>query len=865
MSHIRFRIEYATVWGESLWVNYHIGDGTANLLLLSTDDGHTWWGEIDAPAYTEVRYTYCVKDGECRTVRSLREGAFRVNAGPGDRICMYDRWIERDLPAEMLHSAFTDCVYGGVASTPVSAETSASPYLLKLHAVPPPAGCRWAVCGTGERLGAWRPDAVKPLRRTATYEWSLPLTEEDFISGAQYKYVLVREGESRPVLLWEDGENRRIESIPLYVEEGAVVNDDMPRLDLPGWRGAGVVIPVFSLRSKGSQGIGDFGDLRNFVLWAASVGFRAVQLLPINDTTSSASWHDSYPYNGISVFALHPLYLDMREWRELPIYEAYAEKAEKLNAKAVLDYEGVLHLKMDFLSELYVLNGKAVMARTDYMDFFAENRAWLMPYARYSFEKVQQLHYVHADSVDFFCYVQYLLHRQMQAAHDEARANGVILKGDIPIGVSRDSVPAKVDRHLFHFDGQAGAPPDAFARHGQNWGFPTYNWEEMARDNYAWWRKRLAHMGNYFDAYRIDHVLGFFRIWEVPAVQTYGILGHFRPALPLSEGEIRAFGFASGVSYYAVARITPERMAELKAELHEEDLSFYFTAANDGTYELKGTYATQRKILEKVPEGALRDALMDIVCEVLFLPDPDGSGYHPRIGAQDTHIFKTLTNSDRDAFNRLHDDFFYVRHNAFWAQKAMEKLPVIVNASQGTGEHSMLPCAEDLGMVPASVKGVLDELHVLSLEIQRMPKEYGVRFGNLQHNPYRSVATIATHDMPPFRLWWHENREQTQAFWAEVLGGEGEAPADATPEVCEQVVKMHLDSPSMLCLNALQDYLAIDGTLRRERYEEEQINVPANPFHYWQYRMHLNIEDLSGATAFNEKLRGLVASSGRRV
>lgn len=175
----------------------------------------------------------------------------------------------------------------------------------------------------------------------------------------------------------------------------------------------------------------------------------------------------------------------------------------------------------------------------------------------------------------------------------------------------------------------------------------------------------------------------------------------------------------------------------------------------------------------------------------------------------------------------------------------------------------MLPCAEDLGMVPASVKGVLEKLNILSLEIQRMPKTWGTRFADLKQNPYLSVATIATHDMPPLRLWWRESREQTQAFWSEALHHLGEAPVEATPEVCEEVVAAHLSCPSMLCLLAFQDYVAISPSLCSNSPEREQINVPANPNQYWRYRMHISIERLIQSTDFNEKLRGLIKMSGR--
>ena len=471
----------------------------------------------------------------------------------------------------------------------------------------------------------------------------------------------------------------------------------------------------------------------------------------------------------------------------------------------------------------------------------------------------------------FYTYVQYLLHEQMTRVHAEARKVGVVLKGDIPIGISRDSVPAWVDGRLFHFDGQAGAPPDDFAVHGQNWGFPTYNWDEMAKDHYQWWRNRLQHMQHYFDAYRIDHVLGFFRIWEVPSHQVYGLLGHFRPALPFSESEIRAWGFTADVKRYCVPRVSKERMAELVKQSGDADFQTkHFTLSAHGDYELNPEYRAQVKAW-LMPESPARSLLLDAACEVLFVPDPDRKGYyHPRVGAQQTDAFAHLSAQDQAVFAHLHEDFFYHRNNQYWADEAMKKIPVVTQSHDAENlsvmlrpvpSQGMLPCAEDLGMVPASVKGVLNRLNILSLEIQRMPKEMGVRFGNVANNPYLSVATIATHDMAPLRLWWTENREQTQTFWRDALHHPGEAPQEATPAVCREIVESHLQSPSMFCLLALQDWLAISPELRSTHPEQEQINVPANPNQYWQYRMHLTLEALSKREAFNHQLKELIRKS----
>lgn len=876
MAHIRFNIQYKTNWGEILCLDYKIKEGEVSTLAFHTTDGYDWWAEMEIPAAVgTLVYGYCIMDNQGNRIRRESGLDRSITFGFRSHLLLCDRWELEDRSAVLSRSAFTDCIYRRKGGAAAQMELLSASYLLLMRAVPPMEGWRWGITGSSESLGCWDAKKVKFLQRTDVYEWGLILSSTDFIEGLEYKYVLINENNPDEVI-WEEGENRKIRPYGLEKNESAIQTDNTPLVHLQPWRGAGVVIPVFSLRSKGSFGVGDFGDLKRFIAWAADVGLKAVQLLPINDTTATYSWRDSYPYNGISVFALHPIYLDLREWEHLDLYQAFVAQGYELNALPALDYTQVIQGKMAFLRAFYKEYGDTVMKHPGYQQYVYENQHWLDDYARFSVLRdlnqsanfqdwtitADQVGDVLEEKADFYRLVQYLLHRQMSAVHEYARQVGVILKGDIPIGVNRDSVPAWVNGELFHFDGQAGAPPDAFAVNGQNWGFPTYNWEKMSEDGYQWWRARLAHMGKYFDAYRIDHVLGFFRIWEIPSEQIYGILGRFNPALPYSIEELHSFGFTADVERYTRAFVYTPYLKQLEQKPACAGIRLYFQEVSSGVWELRPEYATQRALCAAVPEGPCRDALLDVVSQVLFIRDgKDVHRFHPRIGGRDTLAYQTLSDEHKRAFDALHDHFFYVRHNEFWADEAMKKIPAVIN--YGEEEHSMLPCAEDLGMVPASVKGVLDHLHILSLEIQRMPKVFGLRFAQLQQNPYLSVATIATHDMPPLRLWWRENQEQTQAFWHDVLGRAGEAPAEAEAEVCEQVVAMHLESPSMLCLLALQDWLAIDATLRNPHPENEQINVPSNPNQYWQYRMHLTLEDLVQATSFNEKLRALVARSGR--
>jgi 4-alpha-glucanotransferase len=461
--------------------------------------------------------------------------------------------------------------------------------------------------------------------------------------------------------------------------------------------------------------------------------------------------------------------------------------------------------KMDYLKELFEQEWKHVKATKAYKQFYDDNRQWLVPYAEFcvnrdkygtadfnQWPKEAKAQKPKANSQqDFWCYVQFNLDQQMHAAHEYARRHRVILKGDIPIGISRDGVEAWVEPKYFNLNGQAGAPPDPFSADGQNWGFPTYNWDEMLKDGCQWWVRRFRKMAQFFDAYRIDHVLGFFRIWEIPMPAKSGLEGQFVPALGLSRAEIEGYGIYG----------------------HDD----------------------------------------------LFLVDHKRSDrWHPRIAVQYQEPYQRLNDGEKYNFNRLYNDYFYRRNNQFWYQEAMKKLPRLTQATR------MLCCAEDLGMVPDCVPWVMNELRILSLEIQSMPKDDKVRFGHLSRNPYRSVCTISTHDMPTLRQWWDEDEERTQDYYNTMLYRGGAAPHPLPGWLARDIVSRHLTSPSMLCLLSLQDWLSIDERLRLPDQNAERINIPANPRHYWRYRMHITLEQLLKEDDFNNEIKTLITQSGRK-
>lgn len=890
---IFFHIEYRTDWGESV----NLCGIKPEPIVMTTADGVHWTAEVDLPAPKNnepIRYRYQIARGHS-VAREEWHGTERMLTTEGNEakhVIVHDRW--RDTPEWLpFHSsAFTEVWLRHDTDTPAPIGHGQS---LVLKVCAPEWGKRYGIllCGSPETLGAWDAEKAVPLHKTPTGEWQTEVDAGELEFPFEYKLLLYDRREQK-LIAWEEGSNRRLDAMP-PASDGAtlVLNDLHARFPRKEWRGAGTAIPVFSLRTTGSAGIGDFGDLRRFVDWAAETRQSIIQILPVNDTTMTHTWTDSYPYNGISIYALHPLYIDLRQLGT-PTQSREADRLEeqrrRLNELEELDYEAVDRFKWSALRLFFAQEGESVLLSDEFADFFRANEHWLLPYAAYSYlrdkyatpdfrqwpehstyDETQIRKLCRADSPEYpeiaiFHYVQFRLHQQLSAATEYARQKGIVLKGDIPIGISRNSVEAWTEPRYFHFDGQAGAPPDDFSVNGQNWGFPTYNWEVMEQDGYRWWIRRFRKMAEYFDAYRIDHILGFFRIWEIPSHAVHGLLGQFSPALPLDKEEIRAYGLPFADDY-TEPLIDEELLNSLFGRQTERAKQLFLE--NDmrkGRYRLNESFRTERDIKrffdrENLPDDCpkeWRDKLYRLASNVLFVPDrqcPDK--YHPRINAWQDFAYKRLSDEHRAAFDRLYHDYFYRRHNHFWHLQAMKKLPQLTQATR------MLVCGEDLGMIPACVPAVMNELQILSLEIQRMPKSPRQVFGLPEHYPYFSVCTFSTHDMTTLRGWWEEDEEQTRTYGEAFLPHADPLPDTATPEVCMEIVRRQLQSRSMLCILSLQDWLSVDGKHRRGDVHAERINIPAHPRHYWRYRMHLTIEELLQCDELNERMRKEIESTHR--
>lgn len=896
---LKFSIQYNTAWGESMHIDLRLvgadGQERRSDIAMTTSDGIWWTADAEAMPTRQkpivaIRYAYQVEYSTGEVARREFDMVPRLlPCDPSRNYILSDGW--RDIP--MMSHLFTDA-YAVTAGNGAIEEVKATAMplfrktaLFRLSAPQIKKGQAVALCGNNPSIGDWQPSRYQLMQYAGQTVWTLSLNVEAISDTLEYKYIVV-DTTTRQLLQWEGGDNRQAFFGSMGEGEVMVLDGGNLRVEESRWKAAGVVIPVFSLRSEHSCGVGDFGDLRRMVDWAVATGMRIIQTLPVNDTTMQHNWSDSYPYNTISVNALHPQYVDLEAAGALDDADAmreYSRRRQELNDMAVTDYEAVERVKSRYLTQLFHDRRESITADKGFADFRKSNQDWLLPYtafcilrdkfhtarftdwkkyAVYDRQKVKALLTENHEEALYICYVQYLLHTQLLDAANYAREKGVTLMGDIPVGISHDSVEAWAEGRYFNLDSQTGSPPDKMNARGQNWCFPTYNWDAMMADGCKWWRHRLARMEQYYGAFRIDHVLGFFRVWEIPDSSVDGLLGHFSPSMPYSADDIEGFGLTFRKELYTRPFIN-DRIIRKVFGLHAQYVKDnYLDAKGYQLYDLKADYDTQKKIRNRFgdcrDESSLwiRDGLYKIAASVLFVEDTRRSGmYHPRVRAYDEPLFEMLSPDDRAAFMRLYNDYYYERHTEMWGRVAARRLSMTLSGEK------MLPCAEDLGQLPECVEPVLDSMRILTLCVQTMPKEKGVEFAHLEANPYLSVDTISTHDMAPLRLWWEEMADRTQRFYTTMLQKEGNAPEQLSAILAGEIVARHLYSPSMLCILAFQDWMAMDAELRGKSPRQERINVPGDCFNKWQYRMHVTIEQLLKESRFNEKIKSMIIGSKR--
>lgn len=889
---IKFHIHYVAHWGSSIHLCVHEQNEEGELVVqrhqMNYSPDSVWNYSLQLDDQTaKIHYHYELVDSHGKIVPEF--GDYRTLHLPANvnQLDVRDAWRIPFGQRAFQSSLFKDCFFKRTDAKAIASKDGN--FEIRLFAPQIQAHQHVAIVGNQHVIGNWTAQQKLDMDASNFPTWSVKLNASHIRFPLEYKFVVV-DTLSGQVTAWEEGDNRRIER--LSQADYHIINEEHFRTHLPSWRGTGVAIPVFSLRSKKSFGVGEFYDMKLMIDWVKKTGQQMLQILPVNDTTLTHSNTDSYPYNAVSVYALHPMYLRLDAMGKLKDSKRnayYKQEQQKHNAKDFVDYQQLMEVKWEFFKEIYAETAEAIFQSAAYKKFFKANRSWLVPYAAFSYlrdkytsadftqwtehavyneadiKKISSKRNKNYPQIAIYYFLQFHLDKQLTEVHDYAMQQGVAIKGDIPIGVSPHSADVWVEPELFNTHAQAGAPPDDFAVHGQNWSFPTYNWDKMALDGYAWWQKRFQHLEQYFDAYRIDHILGFFRIWEIPEQDVWALKGQFNPALPLTKNELAYRGLCWDEARFVKPYLREHVIEALFGAQKDVVLDKYFKKTAPYTYQFKSAFDTQKKIQQffaakkevlTADEIKQRDGLYQLHCEVLFVEDNKQAGsYHPRISVQHTHSYRDLPESTKHVLDAIYNDFYYVRHNEFWKEEALKKLPTLI------ASNNMLVCGEDLGMLPDSVADVMHSLEILSLEIQRMPKRNDVEFAHPNHAPYLSVCSTSTHDMSPIRAWWEEDKHATQRFYQHLLGIHNDAPAHCEPEIASMIINQHLFSPAMWVILPWQDWMAIDGTLRKEDPCSERINVPSNAKHFWSYRMHMNLEDLLKAKALNEKIKSMIAIS----
>lgn len=890
---LHFYLRYSTRFGQSLFVSGNTpvlgNDDIQKRFALTYLNDQLWYGtaEIDEKDIFEtISYRYILQDEDTQLVYEFgNDRIIEPDELKGSKVVLYDTWNHAGQHENVFYTApFTNVLLKQKPAKYAAERKPAKPThefrvkapLLKPHEI-------ICISGSAAELYNWDKEDVLLLSKNDNW-WTLQLDLSKAAFPLEYKYGIY-DTASKKFIRFEEGNNR-----VLLSDDGeaafTIIHDGFARVNNENWKGAAVAIPVFSLRSKNSFGTGEFTDLKLLVDWAKTTGLKMIQLLPVNDTTSTFSWKDSYPYSAISAFALHPMLLNLevvagKENKD--IITALAAKQKQLNKPDKVDYEAVVKIKHEVIHKLYAVQKNDFRDDLNYITFFELNRYWLEPYAAFCYlrdkyktadfstwkkhtvyneSEIQELVSpltAHYDEIAIHYFTQYHLHLQLQDATRYAHKNGIIIKGDIPIGISRNSADAWVEPGLYHMNEQAGAPPDAFTAKGQNWGFPTYNWEAMQQDDFSWWRKRFDQMSNYFDAFRIDHILGFFRIWSIPAHAVEGLLGRFVPALPVHINELFSKHVLFERSRYTEPYITENILQEIFGDKKDAVKKTFFTGL-----KLKEKFNTQRKVeayfkTQKTFDETIKQGLYTVIANVIFfeVEGSNGQEFHFRISMQDTSSFKGLDAHSQKELAAIYTDYFYHRQDDLWKKEALKKLPEL---KRSTG---MLVCGEDLGMVPHCVPEVMEQLAILSLEIQRMPKKTGTEFFHPNDAPYLSVVSPSTHDMSTVRAWWEEDGTATRHFYSNLMGKAGEPPVYCEAWINKEIILQHLYSPAMWSIFQLQDLMGMDADLRREDPNEERINNPAVTEYYWNYRMHITLEDLIKEDAFNQQLKDAVEKSGR--
>ena len=661
----------------------------------------------------------------------------------------------------------------------------------------------------------------------------------------------------------------------------------------------GIVVPLSALYTKECPSCGDFLALKDLADFCQKAGFSIVQLLPVNDTGTQSS-----PYSGLSAFALHPLFIRISALPEFKAamksnkafsteyknFEKNFEYKRRFNYAEVLSEKvKLLHLLFNYIEKKNAKDeAEAAKLNKELAEFVSKN-LWIIPYAVFKNIKdenmqaswkswepsLQKLSYdqiklkwqnkAKKSSHDFFVWCQLRASQQFKEGAECLRAKNIILKGDIPILMNEDSVDCWTYPEFFRQELRAGSPPDGGNPMGQNWGFPTYDWDRLEADEFTWWKDRIKTSAQYYDAFRIDHILGFFRIWAASEKDTTAYLGHTIPYADFSHKTLNDLGFsddrikwlsephiptgtiesitwnhdeATAVLEKLCDRVNSEELWNFKKEI-EGDKEIYAMHFFDD--EGKDN-AIKNALAEKWRDRSLIQIKKDHFVKVYTF--------------QNSTAWKTLSWEEQEKLKKLFAET-EVKENELWGKQAETTLSAIVHASD------MIPCAEDLGVNLAVMPEVLKKLDILSLKVIRWTREWekpGQPYIPFADYPELSVATTSVHDSSTLRQWWNQEKDSVWAFLNSLQAdNKPDGNSAFIPEIAEFIMRAFAKCKSSLLINPLQDYLFLEHSFYLENENDERINIPGsvNDFN-WTYRIPVTISEMAENKGLLNKIKTIV-------
>ena len=642
---------------------------------------------------------------------------------------------------------------------------------------------------------------------------------------------------------------------------------------------SGVAVPLFSLYSKQSIGIGEFLDLIPFARWAKFCDFNIIQLLPVNDTGAESS-----PYSARSAFALNPVFINVQTVEGSADVEDEIRTAKhEFDKLGKIDYYHISSWKRFVLRKIFD-NRYSELKKDKLLQRWIDDNPWSKPYCVYctlkamngeaswkdwpefrdpSAKDIEKLWEKFEKDNLFQAWMQFEAEKQFSAVIEEISKMGLRLKGDIPILINEDSADVWADRRYFSLDDRAGAPPDMFSYSGQNWGFPTYRWDVIEKDDFAWWRSRLAQASKFYHAYRIDHVLGFFRIWSIPQQEVTGILGYFNPCVPLTWEKLSSAGFIrETLEYLRRPNYGYDQLREFLGNDTDRLAPVCFTQleGHPDRLVLKPEYSSEKAILGMNEPQEVKDKLLKVYWNRVFVPSGDENTFYPYWYWYNAPVLFTLPEYEQEKLRNLIKENENSQ-NDLWGANATKLLTVL------SQETDMLVCAEDLGAVPPCVPSVLHKLNILSLRIERWARNWNAPYSpyyEMGEYPRMSVCATSCHDSSTLRGLWYEKDFDRDLYWSHAHLP-GNAPEEITPSVVRQILTHVYSANSLFCILPLQDYLALSASLSKGSPESERVNVPGTVGGTnWCYRMPCSVDELMDYTSLSSDIRMLVDVRKRR-